>query len=946
MDKYINSDNPLVKNDHQPKDHTTKSKNKKVKNKKVKNKKIKKVKNKKKSKEALSDINTSQMIDCNRYLSQKGYVIKKKSISDEDLRELKKNLTVKPNIPRQFATFIKPFRVYLENKNKIYIPKQYGLDKYGIPTTSNLSKGEKIKLKFKGELRDKQKPVIESFLKSCNLDKKSKKSTKAKKSTIKNGGGIIAIPCGYGKCLGKDTPVLMYNGTIKKVQNIVVGDKLMGDDSMARNVLSICKGVEDLFKIHQQNGDSYVVNKSHILSLLCKSNATDTFLPSYKKVDLDVMNYLSIKKNRRDCYGYSTTLNFPVYKVSKDPYKFGEEIGNWLETILEFSRKVEDRHHSSKNHNIDNTVMLSKYSIKDLLPFLVNSYRVREQFLAGLIDTSGYDRKYSCFIWFTLDYNISKHNKQTFLDLINTIKLIAKSIGIGVKVLPITKILYKIVLYGKKLVMLPYKNTKNYMSFNSPYKNINYRDKYILSKLSVESLGSGDYYGFEIDGNRRFLLGDCTVTHNTVCALKIVTKIKRKTLIIVHKEFLMDQWKERISQFVPTARIGTLQQKVVDIKNKDIVLAMLQSLSMKEYPKKQEFEPNLCMARQKTNPNKQCSYQKMDLSDYCKRHNNYSEQRIDESVSFDSFGLCIVDECHHIAAEVFSKALKKVSCPYMLGLSATPDRNDGLSKVFKWYMGPIVYQIKQRHKEEVYVKCIEILSDYEPYCRTVLNYMQKPVIPTMVTNICSYDKRTLLVALLIQKCYKNKRRILVLSDRRGHLEAIKDSLEKLDIHSVGFYMGGMKKEVLKESLSCKILLGTYTMVSEGFDHPELDTIIMATSRSNIEQSIGRILRKKHERVKPLVVDIVDTFSSFMNQAYKRRRFYRKNLYPYSIFQLSDEGPQQEQDWINQIKKIDLEPTKEDIKEGICLQNKKEDSIKKNSKINKKNKKGICLIDDY
>ncbi len=138
----------------------------------------------------------------------------------------------------------------------------------------------------------------------------------------------------------------------------------------------------------------------------------------------------------------------------------------------------------------------------------------------------------------------------------------------------------------------------------------------------------------------------------TVLALHIASVLSVKTIVIVHKDFLMTQWRDRIIEFLPDARIGKIQQNTVDIEDKDIVLAMVQSLSMKEY----------------------------------------------EDGTFDSFGLAIFDECHHLGAEKFSKSMQKVASKYMLGLSATPKRKDGLSKVFEWYMGDIVYLQKKKMK--------------------------------------------------------------------------------------------------------------------------------------------------------------------------------------------------------------------------------------------------------
>ena len=96
----------------------------------------------------------------------------------------------------------------------------------------------------------------------------------------------------------------------------------------------------------------------------------------------------------------------------------------------------------------------------------------------------------------------------------------------------------------------------------------------------------------------------------------------------------------------------------------------------------------------------------------------------------------------------------------------------------------------------------------------------------------------------------------------------------------GYYLGGMKQENLKETEDKDVMLGTFSMASEGFDCKELDTIILASPKSNIEQAVGRILRKKKEdRLKvPMVIDIVDDFSVFGRQGDKRLKFYKKNKY--------------------------------------------------------------------
>ena len=309
----------------------------------------------------------------------------------------------------------------------------------------------------------------------------------------------------------------------------------------------------------------------------------------------------------------------------------------------------------------------------------------------------------------------------------------------------------------------------------------------------------------------------------------------------------MNQWKERIEQFMPKAKIGRIQSNIIDTENKDIVLGMLQSISMIDYP------PD----------------------------------------TFRNFGLVIYDECHHLGAEVFSRSLLKTSCPYTLGLSATPQRNDGLTKVFHWYLGPMIYQIKKREDKNVDVRMYHFHDDTDAYSKEVTNFMGKPNSAQMINNITSYTPRIDLLFQLLLPLLREGRKILVLSDRKNHLAEIKKKIEthallhKDDFpYSVGYYLGGMKASELEKTEKDNVILGTFAMASEGFDCREpLDTIVLGSPKSNIEQAVGRILRQdeKDRKFVPLVIDIVDEFASFSRQALKRAKFYKTNEYRISTF---------------------------------------------------------------
>tara|TARA_A100001011_G_C14228265_1_gene807589 strand:+ start:30 stop:1475 length:1446 start_codon:yes stop_codon:yes gene_type:complete len=318
----------------------------------------------------------------------------------------------------------------------------------------------------------------------------------------------------------------------------------------------------------------------------------------------------------------------------------------------------------------------------------------------------------------------------------------------------------------------------------------------------------------------------------TVLALKIITMLKLKTLIIVHKGFLMDQWEERINQFIPEAKVGKIQGQIIDIENKDIVIGMLQSLSMKEYPDDQ----------------------------------------------FADFGLLIVDEVHHISAEIFVRALQKIVTKHTLGLSATMNRKDGLTKVFKMFLGEIIHKEKRKDENTVLVKAINYKVNDEDFNRIEYDYRGNPKFSTMISKLCTFNPRSELI-LKIVKTEINinpEQQILILAHNKNLLTYLFKAIEFRNIASVGYYVGGMKQNDLKNSESKKIIIATYSMAAEALDIKTLTTLILATPKTDIEQAVGRILRVKHSS--PLILDIIDQHDLFKKQWLKRRTFYHKNNY--------------------------------------------------------------------
>lgn len=316
----------------------------------------------------------------------------------------------------------------------------------------------------------------------------------------------------------------------------------------------------------------------------------------------------------------------------------------------------------------------------------------------------------------------------------------------------------------------------------------------------------------------------------TVCGLKIIAVLGVKALIIVHKEFLLRQWVERIEQFLPDAKVGKIQGSKIDVEGKDIVIGMLQSLSMKDYDIK----------------------------------------------LFNQFGLTIVDECHHIGAEVFSRALFKIVTKYTLGLSATMKRKDGLTKVIKMFLGKVVVKKERKGEDNVVVKTINYTVNDEEFNEVKLNYRGHVHYSLMIKKLCEFGHRREFILRILEHVIKTEddgAQIMILGHNKVLLIYLHDAIKDRGIGTVGYYVGGMKEQDLKISEGKKIIIATYAMAEEGLDIKTLTTLIMATPKSDVTQAVGRILRKKSK--KKLVVDIVDPHYTFQNQYVKRRRFYRK-----------------------------------------------------------------------
>lgn len=330
----------------------------------------------------------------------------------------------------------------------------------------------------------------------------------------------------------------------------------------------------------------------------------------------------------------------------------------------------------------------------------------------------------------------------------------------------------------------------------------------------------------------------------TIMSLYIACQIKKKTMFVSHKDFLNQQFIDTVKQFAPDAKIGIIKQNKVDTENKDFIIASLQSLAMRDY----------------------------------------------NSKIFEDIGFVIIDEVHHTGAQVFCRAFKKLNNPIILGLSATLNRKDGMRKVFEYYIGSSVYTLKNKEYTDVDINIHKYYVPNIEYSAVKKMWNGKENIAAMINNICSFNPRNEYIISILIDILRNDpdRRVLILSERRGQLKSIEDLIIENNIANkdYGYYVGGMKQGDLNKSAEKQIILATFQLASEGFNVPSLNTLIFASPISDIQQSIGRILRERPEdRIyTPLCIDIADEFSVFHRKNNTRLKFYNNNRYNISYYQ--------------------------------------------------------------
>lgn len=389
-----------------------------------------------------------------------------------------------------------------------------------------------------------------------------------------------------GKCFGKGTSVTMWDGSVKPVEDIVEGDLLMGDDGTPRTVKSTVQGSEELFLVKQNKRMDYVVNKSHIM---CLKN-TD----SKKKIDIPLEEYFDLKQQDR-WKGYSSPiLREESFALGLSPYVLGVWLGDGTadkpqytsidyEIIDAFGEECVRLGLKQKTNKtnitfdiVRDTALTNKFtkSLKQLgvfknkhipLTFFTASMDKRLELLAGLIDADGfYSREKTNGVG---TYEIT----QKRFELSKGIQRLAQSCGFSASFKEVTKCCkylgeekcgtyYRVNITGE-LSRIPCKVARK-----QAIKSLTGRTRDpLITGIEVTSIGQGEYYGFVLDGNHRFLLEDCTVVHNTTVLSELVMHIRDNSNYNAGVIFLENTAKE-----IGLKLCGIRMNQPLDRPNQDI----------------------------------------------------------------------------------------------------------------------------------------------------------------------------------------------------------------------------------------------------------------------------------------------------------------------------------------------------------------------------------------
>ena len=671
---------------------------------------------------------------------------------------------------------------------------------------------------------------------------------------------ILQAPTGAGKCLGRGTPVLLYDGRTVAVEAVQPGDLLLGPDSLPRTVLSVCAGHEMLYRVTPTKGDSYVVNESHILSLK-KTRECSEAGPSWKDrqhgkvVNIGVLDFLASTKHfkhlhkgwRADC------VTFPVAKeaLPLEPYFFGAWLGDGTTggpAITTGDPEISEYLHDYAKRcglcvrveqNSENSVILHLVSqirghydcnpvwngLKKLkvttdkrIPHCYKTASVQDRLalLAGVIDTDGSLSNGG--------FDLTLKSERLLDDVI----FVARSLGFAAYKAPCRKMRHNNGVIGDywrcnisgDIDAVPTKLPRKQASPRKQVKN------HRMTGIAVEPVGFGHYFGFELAGpDRLFLLGDFTVTHNTAISGELVRLAAANGLRVAYtvpRDEILDQTSKKLIELGIDHHVLPGGGKVAPLikgTGKRVLLTMLQTLDRRVRAWSVDWRADVI----------------------------------------------IVDECHYATSQA-QRVVDLWPNAWVVGLSATPARKeDG--------------QLSALYTHTVCAPSIAELQDlgFLVPCRTFANVCPADLKKVKVSK-GEYDAAELdllyrdlkIVTDVVNEWVKNAkgRRTIVFCAGVGHSKSLTSRFmmngvraEHLDATSKAADRHAALNRLRKHEIDVICNVGLFV---EGLDLVEVECIQLATKTNSLSrylQMVGRGLRvsPKSGKINLIVLDHGDNW---------------------------------------------------------------------------------------
>ncbi len=629
---------------------------------------------------------------------------------------------------------------------------------------------------------------------------------------------LLQSGTGTGKCLVKGTPVLMYDGTIKPVEEIQVGDVLMGDDSTPRNVLSTTTGTEMCYDIAPVKGERWGCNESHILSLACNGNSGN-----FKKgmqYDIELWDYMSLSMSDKHVLKqYRVGVNFPDLgiKLPINPYFLGLWLGDGTSSQVSISNPDDEVIEYLQNFGAvrnmekrpgkcpiwlfpakENTDLIGSFKSLNLLrnkhiPQIYKAARWQDrlQLLAGILDTDGHLN--------SAGFEITAKSNTLASDIL----FLARSLGFAAYVKTRHVKLkgwnesrpYNRIFISGDVCQIPVKIERKKPAERRQIKNV------LRTGFTVKPRGKETYYGFEIDGNRRFLLGDFTVTHNTVMFNHIVNLAQKKgkrVLVIADRRELITQTWQRLWD-AHGVHAGIIMSGHAQAFSLPVQIGSVQTLNRRTFP--------------------------------------------------PGIDLVVIDECRSSIAPSYEPIFKYYDGAHFLGVDATPVRTSGqgFDHIYDAMVcGPSIKEM------EMQGALIPAKSFINPISQNVLDkikitagdYNEQQLARAMSAENITAD----LVASW--KRYANGKKTLVFAVDIEHSKAIVEQYKKAGIeaaHVDGSFSTDQREAIFKALKTGRIqVLSNVGIATYGVDFPWLEAVQAARPTKSLSLYLQMCLDSKTE----------------------------------------------------------------------------------------------------